>query len=138
MARRDVYHNVVKDALIKNGWTITHDPLPLGDRELLVFADLGAERVLGAMLGSQKIAVEVKVFGGISTITELQKAIGQYGLYRFLLERDEPDRALYLAVPAAIYDDFFEKSTVRGWLLREHINLLIFEPNSEVLQWLNL
>jgi hypothetical protein len=25
MSRRDVYHNTVKQALIQEGWTITHD-----------------------------------------------------------------------------------------------------------------
>jgi hypothetical protein len=26
MSRRDIYHNTVKQALIQEGWTITHDP----------------------------------------------------------------------------------------------------------------
>ncbi len=26
MSRRDTYHYVVTDALIREGWTITHDP----------------------------------------------------------------------------------------------------------------
>ncbi|WP_445304883.1 element excision factor XisH family protein [Microcoleus sp. S36b_A4] len=29
MPARDIYHQVVKQALIKAGWTITHDPYPL-------------------------------------------------------------------------------------------------------------
>ncbi|MFM6816695.1 MAG: element excision factor XisH family protein, partial [Dolichospermum sp.] len=29
MSRRDIYHNTVKIALQKDGWTITHDPFPL-------------------------------------------------------------------------------------------------------------
>jgi len=29
MPARDVYHNTVKQALIKDGWTITNDPLHL-------------------------------------------------------------------------------------------------------------
>ena len=60
MPARDTYHDAVKNALIKDGWTITHDPLVVelgGDR---LFIDLGAERVIGAEKGTRKIAVEVK------------------------------------------------------------------------------
>lgn len=48
MAKRDIYHDAVKQALIRDGWTITHDPfvLPFGAHNL--FIDLGAERVLAA------------------------------------------------------------------------------------------
>jgi len=104
----------------------------------LVFAELGAEKLLAARRGLQKIAVEVKVLGGVSTITELQKAIGQYGLYRYLLERDEPERRLYLAVPQEIYSEYFSKEVIQGWLIREQIQLLIFDPELEVLQWLEM
>ena len=46
MPARNIYHNQVRNALIKDGWTITHDPLRLtwGDKDLYV--DLGAERLL--------------------------------------------------------------------------------------------
>ncbi len=26
MPAQDLYHNIVKNALLKDGWTITHDP----------------------------------------------------------------------------------------------------------------
>lgn len=29
MPAKDIYHDCVRNALIKNGWTITHDPLNL-------------------------------------------------------------------------------------------------------------
>lgn len=35
MPRRDLYHDTVRNALIKDGWTITHDPLILGDQYVL-------------------------------------------------------------------------------------------------------
>ena len=47
MSRRDMYHNVVKDALIREGWTITHDPYTF-DTEPQLAADLGAERTIAA------------------------------------------------------------------------------------------
>ena len=45
MPAKDFYHDVVKTALIKDGWTVTDDlPLRVGKRDLLV--DLQAERLL--------------------------------------------------------------------------------------------
>jgi hypothetical protein len=43
MLAKDIYHNVVVQALTKDSWTITDDPLRLqwGSRDLYV--DLGAE-----------------------------------------------------------------------------------------------
>ncbi|MGD1902863.1 MAG: element excision factor XisH family protein [Geitlerinemataceae cyanobacterium] len=137
MPRRDLYHDTVKHTLIKDGWTITDDPLVLADRGLTVFADLGAEKLIVAQRRTEKIAVEIKVFGTASDITELQKAIGQYGLYRYLLETNEPDRKIYLAVPERAYRNLFQRPPVRGWLQREHINLLVFNPETETLQWID-
>jgi hypothetical protein len=94
MPARDAYHDVVKSALIADGWTITHDPLVLkwGTKDL--FVDLGAERLLAADKEGQKIAVEVKSFSGSSEIDDLEKALGQFTLYHDVLEEREPDRRL--------------------------------------------
>ncbi|MCP4397416.1 MAG: hypothetical protein GY801_08990, partial [bacterium] len=61
MSRRDTYHYVVKDALIREGWTITHDPYTF-DTEPQLSTDLGAERTIAAEKGEDKIAVEIKSF----------------------------------------------------------------------------
>ena len=62
--------------------------------------DLGAERLLAAEKGEEKIAVEIKSFRGASDIHDLEVAVGQYVLYRSLLTRFEPDRRLFLeAIP---------------------------------------
>lgn len=41
---RDIYHDNVRQALIKDGWIITHDPFQVqyGDADLSI--DLGAEK----------------------------------------------------------------------------------------------
>jgi hypothetical protein len=38
MPRRDLFHDAVRNALVKDGWTITHDPyiLRFGDQRLQV------------------------------------------------------------------------------------------------------
>ncbi len=69
---RNIYHDVVVQALIADGWTITHDPLRLtfGGRE--VYVDLGAERpTLAAEEDGRKIAVEIQSFLNQSPVHDL-------------------------------------------------------------------
>ena len=73
---RDLFHNVVKEALITDGWTITHDPFPIAYGDVQMQIDLGAERLLAAQRGSEKIAVEVKSFTNPSAISEFHTAVG--------------------------------------------------------------
>lgn len=82
---RDKIHYAVKNALIKDGWTITADPyyLKVADDEPDLAADLAAERPLAAEKGSRKIVVEIKSFLGRSLITEFYSALGQYLTYLY-------------------------------------------------------
>jgi hypothetical protein len=77
MPKLDLYHTTVKQALLKDGWTITHDPYRLSIGEKRLYADLGADRVIAANRGQQKIVVEVKSFLGVSDIKDLEPALGQ-------------------------------------------------------------
>jgi hypothetical protein len=77
MPAKDLYHDTVKRALIKDGWTITHDPYTLSFGQRNVFVDLGAEQMLAAEKDAEKIAVEVKSFQGDSDIRDFEVAIGQ-------------------------------------------------------------
>ena len=43
---RDKIHTPVKEALIREGWIITDDPLYIKVGTLTVFVDLGAEKFL--------------------------------------------------------------------------------------------
>jgi hypothetical protein len=88
---RDIIHGEVKNALIKDGWTITDDPYTLKYEEVEVYTDLAAERTIAAEREGHKIAVEVKSFIGRSPIHDLEIALGQYDIYRSFLELVEPD-----------------------------------------------
>lgn len=77
MPARDIYHNSVKRALQKDGWTITHDPFPLKIGKKHLSADLGAERLISAEKDIKKIVVEVKSFVGRSDVKDLEQALGQ-------------------------------------------------------------
>jgi len=138
MPRLDLYHAVVKAALVKDGWRITEDPLQLQYEGFNLYADIGAEKPIFAERRTEKIAVEIKGFGSPSPISELEKAVGQYALYRFLLQRIQPDRLLYLAIPHDIYQDFFQRSLIQDFVDEQRVLLFIFNPNTEeIIQWIN-
>jgi hypothetical protein len=77
MAAKDIFHDVVKIALQKDGWTITDDPLHIRlGGAIDMYIDLGAEKVIAAEKEGRKIAVEIKSFLGSSTLTEFHLALG--------------------------------------------------------------
>jgi hypothetical protein len=134
---RDLYHSHVVDALVRDGWTITHDPLTVRVGAKDLFIDLGAERFLGAEKGARKIAVEVKSFVGRSETRELEVTLGQFVLYSAALEEVEPDRTLHVAVRAEVYEDIFEEPVGKLALRKSGLRLLVFDPDQrEVLQWI--
>jgi XisH protein len=133
MAKRDLYHNTVVNALKKAGWTITHDPLiiPFGGQNL--FVDLGAEKLIAAERAGQQIAVEIKSFLSPSGVSDLEDALGQY----ILLQRKEPDRVIYLAVPITAYMGIFRSPIGEVAIADFALKLLIFEAEQEVIvQWI--
>ena len=133
MPAKDIYHDTVKKALIKDGWTITHDPFRLRWGTDLLYVDLGAERLLTATKKDQKIAVEVKSFVSPSNITSLEGALGQYILYQNIIEEIEPDRTLYLAVHEEVFSTVFEESLGRMIIDKNRLKLLIFDRTEEVI-----
>jgi hypothetical protein len=136
MPRKDKYHDAVRIALEKDGWTISHDPLVLEWGNKDVYVDLGAERLLAAEKAEQRIAVEIKSFLGISDTHDLEQALGQYLLYRAILEKTDPNRLLFLAVPVDAWENTFKASL--GQLMLETYNLRVigFDPQSqEVKLW---
>jgi hypothetical protein len=137
MPARDLHHEIVKTALTKAGWTITDDPLTLRWGRKDLFVDLGAEKLLGAEKGQRKIAVEVKSFLGRSEISELEKALGQYVLYRNILRRSEPDRQIYLAIHELAFVSLFEEPVGELLLEDEQIQTIVFdEQTEEILRWI--
>lgn len=138
MPALDKYHDAVRNALMKDGWTITHDPLRLvwGRRDMYV--DLGAKRLLGAEKDEQRIAVEIKSFTGASEMADLEKALGQFAIYRTVMKEVEPERILYLAVPQKVMENLFQDDIGR-LILRDNLAQVVsFDPAEEVLiQWTN-
>lgn len=140
MPAKDLYHDNCKQALIKDGWKITHDPYPMRWGKKDLFVDLGAEKFLGAEKGDRRIAIEVKSFVGLSDIQDLKNALGQFILYQDLLARIEPERELFLALRDVVFSDLFEDSMSIGKVLLENrrFQLLVFNSEQEVIiSWMS-
>lgn len=117
---RDIVHDLVKNALIKDGWRITHDPFPIEFGLRKVYADLGADKLLGA----EK--------------TELERALGQFVLYKSWLARSKPERVLFIALGQDIYDELFRD--IAGEVLIEDYALKIIVVDmerEEIVRWIS-
>jgi hypothetical protein len=138
MAARDLFHEAVKVALQKENWVITNDPLKVEAGGAKFEIDLGAERLLAAERAGEKIAVEIKTFLGDSPITDYHAALGQFLNYRLALELKEPDRTLYMAVPVAIHEAFFQREFLQISVERHQVNRIVYDPVNEVIvQWIS-
>ncbi len=138
MPARDYYHQTVRNALQKAGWTITHDPYRLKlARKKNLYIDLGAERLIAAEKGTEKIAVEIKSFRSPSEIKDLEEAVGQFILYERLLTRYEPERTLYLAIPENVKTSIFEEEVGQVLIEDKILRLFTFDiTREEVITWL--
>jgi hypothetical protein len=138
MPKRDIYHETVKQSLIKDGWTITHDQFNLKIGKKTLYADLGAERLISAEKGIQKIIVEIKSFVGHSEIYDLQQALGQYIMYEEILQEQHSERLLYMAVNEITYQGIFSTEIGQLLLARQPLRLIIFDEYDEAItQWIN-
>lgn len=133
---KDLFHQAVKTALIKDGWTIVSDPLIIRIDRVKLEVDLAAEKVFAAEKDGQKIAVEVKGFINPSAINDFHTALGQFLNYRLALQMTEPSRILYLAVPIDIFNTFFQERFTQASVKQYDLKILVYDPNSEeISQW---
>lgn len=139
MPRRDFIHDSVKNALLKAGWIVTDDPFRISFGIRKIYVDLAAERrLLAAEKGSEKIAVEIKSFVGVSKMNELENAIGQYVVYRTYLREIEPERVLFLAVDGETFSEIFYDISGRILLDVNDIKVMVVDTDGEeIVQWIN-
>ena len=136
MPTQDLYHDVVKNALRKDGWRITHTALQLKVRADTRAGELWEGPLLAAEKDERKIVVAVNSFVGRSDLADLPQTLGQLALSRPRLHAMEADRVLYLAVRQATYSAWFAGGDDALLLGREPMPLLVFDPRTEaIVQW---
>jgi hypothetical protein len=136
MPARDKVHQQVVNALRKDGWTITHDPFKVAWKKRKLQIDLGAERLVAAQKGDDKIAVEIKSFVGANDLEDLYQALGQFILYRKALGVEAPNRTLFLAIKVETYQEMFADKEGESLRAGEGINILVVHTNlEEIVLW---
>jgi hypothetical protein len=141
MPARDSIHDLIKAAVIRDGWQITDDPYVISFGERFLFVDLAATQssgVIGAKRDGKSIAIEIKQFRGQSAIADLEQAIGQYILYKLLLSQVDPARDLYLAIPEISYDSIFSEPV--GELVIRDLPLKLIVVSlltGEIVRWIH-
>ena len=131
MPALDQCHEQMAQALRKAGWQVDDKPYVLrlasGRR---FFIDIKAQHDQNEI-----IVVEVKCFAD-NQINELYTGIGQYLIYRSLLERKGISRALYLAIPSTAYIQIVQELAM-DVITEAKIKLLVVDIDQEVVeQWL--
>lgn len=135
---KDIYHQLVREALEKEGWTITHDPYLIRKKHLgaKLEIDLGLEKMITAEKGDSltgsltKIAVEVKSFVEDSLIHEFHAVVGQYFHYIIGLNMIEEDRILFLAMPHEVYIDLLKIDLFNLSVEKMGIKIITFDTQT--------
>jgi hypothetical protein len=138
MPALDTIHDAVRNALIKDGWTIVDDPYTIEYETDRFYADLRAEQILAAEQEGRIIVVEIKSFLKESLMRDLEDAFGQYRIYRRILHKVAPDYRLYLAVRDVAYNKLKARPTFQLLLEEEDLALIVVDTiNEEIVEWIN-
>lgn len=138
MPAKDLYHDAVKSALIKDNWAILADPYHIQYKDIDLYADLAAERPIAAEREGQKIVVEIKSFVGRSLMTDFHLAVGQYKVYQMLLQETAPEYDLYLAIDDITYNNFFKREGIEFLIRSSQIKFFVVNiDEQEIVEWIS-
>ena len=138
MPAKDVYHEAVKNGLIKDGWRILADSYFLQYEDAQLYADLLAEKTLLAEQNNRIIVVEIKSFINPSPMRDFELALGQYIVYRDILDLSEKHYAIYLAVKDTVFESFFQRKSVKAIVKRHQVEFIVFNnEQEEIVSWIS-
>ncbi len=135
MPAKDRYHETVKRALIKEGCTIEAEQVYLSDNVRHVWVDLGIHRNATEAL----ILIEIKGFERPASLLDaLMDALGQYAVYKAMLDYLEMNALLYLAIPTQAFEGIFQAPVAQRSLKNLGVKLIVFDPvTEEIVTWLH-
>jgi len=133
MPAKDRYHDAVVRALVKNGWTITTEPMLVRFVERRLWIDIQAAKASEQLV----IVVEVKGFESMpSPVDYLADAVGKYVIYLCALDYARLDARLYMVVPIVAYEGILNEEIGRRAIRKANIDIMVFDPErEEVIRW---
>ncbi|MEH2422320.1 MAG: XisH family protein [Nostoc sp.] len=138
MPAKDIYHEAVKNALIKDGWTIIADPYFLQYKDAELYTYFFVEKALLVEQKGRKIVVEINSFISPSPMKDFENTLGQYILYRDILQLANKNYEIYLAIRDTIFDTFFQRKSIQAVVKRNQIEFIIFNnEREEISLWID-
>ena len=135
---KDIYHEAVKNALIEDGWRILADSYFLQYEDAQLYADLLAEKRLLAEQNNRTIVVEIKSFINPSPMRNFELVLGQYMVYRDVLDLSEKHYAIYLAIKDTVFESFFQRKSIQAIVKRHQIEFVVFNhEKEEIVSWIS-
>jgi hypothetical protein len=137
MPALDRCHPIIVRSLEKDGWTVAPESFGLSvARGHTLQIDIQATRTENGS-SYKLVIVEVKCFPDqAAETTDLYIALGQYLVYRGLLNERQVEADLYLAVPTFAYESVFKRMGMAA--VRENrVKMIVIDLDREVItQWL--
>ncbi len=100
--------------------------------------DLGAENLVAAERDTERIAVEIKTFAGLSKVYDFHLAVGQFVDYKIALQSKEPDRQLFVAITADVYDTLFQIPFAKTVVETIGMKLIVVDQNQkDITAWIS-
>jgi hypothetical protein len=134
MPRNDAEHDVVIRALQNDGWQIADEQITLIAEDRHLWIDLEAVRASDRLF----IFVEVKGFKSTSPVSDFAAALGQFLLYRHILNEEyEAEVPLYIAVPQSAFSGILSEKLARAMRQKYDLKLIVVDMDNEVIvQWI--
>jgi len=137
---KDKIHEIVVNALKKEDWKITKDPLFIEyDIDESAFEiDLGAEKLIAAQKGNKRIAVEIKTFAG-SMSYQFHNTLGQFLDYEAALANspNDNDRQLYIALPEEAHNKLNNITFFRNRIIQFGLRFITIDiENQIIVKWI--
>lgn len=80
----------------------------------------------------------MKSFIGVSTMADLEQALGQYLIYKSWLTRLEPERQLFMALGHKVAESIFDDISTRVLIKDYHLGLILVNTEQEeVVEWIS-
>ena len=126
--------DALKNALIKDEWTITHAPLHIDYAGHEIACGLAAQKQSDN--GDTHIAVQFADLSPSLPMDALCQAMGKYAIRDCILHSQEPTRALYMAVSRKMYELMMAEEIGEITLRTKGLRFLIFDGDLEIiLHW---
>lgn len=133
MPKKDKFHDLVIRALQKDGWTVIKEQAMLYVESRILKVDLHLQNQ-----AQEEILVEVKSFDSGSPVIDITDAVGKYAVYHAILEDNEDNRPLYLAIPKTAYEGIFSERLGQLLQSRHKLKIAVYDIATEtIVVWLH-